>query len=220
MLFPSFADVDWTQTAAYSLGNVGQIYINLAGREPSGSVQAGTDYERLRDDIMLRLGRLRDPVTGEQVVEAVYRREEIYSGDQLDYAPDIVFMPRRLEYFGFGEYEFGSNQIIEPMKRGISGTHRMNGIFLAYGENIRSGVVLEKAHLTDLAPTILYMMGLQAPVHMDGRVLREIFRDAFQPAPIQPQNQWQGDPANDGQALTEKEKEILTRRLRDLGYVG
>jgi predicted AlkP superfamily phosphohydrolase/phosphomutase len=220
MLFPSFADVDWTQTAAYSLGNVGQIYINLAGREPSGSVQAGTAYEQLRDDIMQRLGRLCDPVTGEQVVETVYRREEIYRGDQLDYAPDIVFMPRRLEYFGFGEYEFGSNQIIEPMKRGISGTHRMNGIFLAYGENIRPGVILEKAHLADLAPTILYMMGLQVPVHMDGRVLREIFRDAFQPALIQPQNQWQGDPANDGQALTEKEKEILTRRLRDLGYVG
>jgi predicted AlkP superfamily phosphohydrolase/phosphomutase len=220
MLFPSFADVDWTQTAAYSLGNVGQIYINLAGREPYGSVQPGAAYERLRDNIMQRLRQLCDPVTGEQVVEAVYRREELYSGDQLDYAPDIVFMPRRLEYFGFGEYEFGSNQIIEPMKRGISGTHRMNGIFLAYGGNIRPGVIVEKAHITDLAPTILYMMGLQVPVHMDGRVLQEIFHEAFQPALSQPQDQWQGGPANVGPALTEKEKEILARRLRDLGYVG
>jgi predicted AlkP superfamily phosphohydrolase/phosphomutase len=219
-LFPSFADVDWAKTTAYSLGNVGQIYINLAGREPAGSVPAGAAYENLRDEIMQRLRQLCDPVTGEQVVEAVYRREEIYSGDQVTYAPDILFMPRRLEYFGFGEYEFGTNQIIEPMKRGISGTHRMNGIFLAFGENIRPGVILEKAHITDLAPTVMYMMGLQVPSHMDGRVLQEIFRDGFQPALSQSQSQWQGGPASDGQALTEKEKEILTSRLRDLGYVG
>ena len=220
LLFPSFADVDWTQTAAYSLGNVGQIYINVAGREPAGSVQPGAAYERVRDQIMQRLGQLCDPLTGERVVEAVYRREEIYHGDEVDHAPDIVFMPRRLEYFGFGEYEFGSNKIIEPMKRGISGTHRMNGIFVAFGEHIRPGAIVEKAHITDLAPTILHMMGLQVPAHMDGRVLQEIFQEAFQPVPSQPQSQWQSGPANDSQALTEKEKEILTRRLRDLGYVG
>jgi len=218
--FLSFADVDWTQTAAYSLGNVGQIYINLAGREPDGSVQPGAAYEQVRDDIMQRLGELCDPVTGEQVVEAVYRREEIYSGDQVDFAPDIVFMPRRLEYFGFGEYEFGSNHIIEPMKRGISGTHRMNGIFLAYGENIRRGIIVEKAHITDLAPTILNIMGVEVPVHMDGRVLQEIFRDDFQSVSTQSQNQWQSNPTDNIQELTEKEKEILARRFRDLGYVG
>jgi predicted AlkP superfamily phosphohydrolase/phosphomutase len=219
-LFLSFEDVDWSRTTAYSLGNVGQIYINLAGREPEGKVQAGVDYFRLRDDIMERLAQLRDPATAELVVETIYRREEIYSGDQLEHAPDIVFMPRRLEYFGFGEYEFGSNQIIEPMKRGISGTHRMNGIFLAYGDNIRPGITLEKAHLIDLAPTILYMMGLQPPAHMDGRVLREIFHDSFQPALDQLPNKSQNDFTNNGQGLTEEEKEIVSERLRDLGYVG
>jgi predicted AlkP superfamily phosphohydrolase/phosphomutase len=219
-LFLSFEDVDWSRTTAYSLGNVGQIYINLAGREPEGKVQAGVDYIRLRGDIMQRLAQLRDPVTAELVVETIYRREEIYSGDQLEHAPDIVFMPRRLEYFGFGEYEFGSNQIIEPMKRGISGTHRMNGIFLAYGDNIRPGITLEKAHLTDLAPTILYMMGLQPPAHMDGRVLREIFHNSFQPALDQLPNKPQNDFTNNGQGLTEEEKEIVSERLRDLGYVG
>ncbi len=218
--FLSFADVDWSQTVAYSLGNVGQIYINLAGREPAGSVQPGAEYERVRDTIMQRLQQLCDPATGEPVVEAVYRREEVYAGAQLDYAPDIVFMPRRLEYFGFGEYEFGSNQIIEPMKRGISGTHRMNGIFLAYGENIRPGSTVENARITDLAPTILYTMGLPVPAHMDGRVLREIFQEAFQPEVLPMDSTWQGETTGDSRTLTEQEKEMLTRLMRDLGYVG
>ncbi len=228
-LFLSFADIDWANTAAYSLGNVGQIYLNVAGREPFGSVQPGAEYDRLRQEMMDRLGQLTDPVTGEAVVEAVYRREEVYSGEQLEHAPDIVFMPRRLEYFGFGEYEFGSNQIVEPMKRGISGTHRMNGIFLAYGDNIRPGATPDKAHITDLAPTILYMMGLKPPDHMDGRVLQEIFQETFQPALSRPLNEWQGDYYGNGNGsngdgfgdgLTEEEKEIVAERLRDLGYVG
>ena len=136
----------------------------------------------MRNQIIDKLWQLRDPETGEQVVEAIYRREEIYQGKQLDFAPDIVFMPRRLEYFGFGEYEFGSHRIIEPMKRGISGTHRMNGIFIAYGADIQPGARLENSHLVDLAPTILHILGVDVPEHVDGRILHEIFQASFQPA--------------------------------------
>jgi predicted AlkP superfamily phosphohydrolase/phosphomutase len=168
-LFLSFADVDWDRTQCYSLGNVGQIYVNVAGREPAGCVQPGAEYEQVRDQVIDRLWQLSDPVTGEKIVEAIYRREEIYSGPELDKAPDIVFIPARLEYFGFGEYEFGSHRIVEAMRRGISGTHRMNGIFLAYGPDIRPGIEVEGAQITDLAPTILHLMGEPVPVHMDGR---------------------------------------------------
>ncbi len=132
-LFLSFEDIDWQRTQAYSLGNVGQIYLNVAGREPYGCVRPGDEYQRVREEIIARLQTLRDPQTNELVAETIYRREEIYQGDYLEKAPDIVFLPRRLEYFGFGEYEFGSHKIIESMRRGISGTHRMNGIFMAYG---------------------------------------------------------------------------------------
>lgn len=220
-LFLSFEDVDWPATTAYSLGNVGQICLNVAGREPYGCVQPGTVYNQMQDHIMSRLLELRDPETGEQVIEAVYRRQDIYSGDQLDYAPDILFLPRRLEYFGFGEYEFGSHKVIEAMKRGISGTHRMHGVFLAYGAAIRPGVEVQEAQIVDLAPTILYMLGRPIPEYMDGRVLQEIMADDFQPAqPTAPGHYWD-EPFNHNQAeLTEEEIQILTDRLRDLGYVG
>lgn len=230
-LFLSFADVDWRHTVAYSLGNVGQIYLNVAGREPMGCVAPGLAYEQVRQEIVERLYTLRDPETGEQVVETIYRREEIYSGDQLEQAPDIVFLPRRLEYFGFGEYEFGSHRIIEAMQRGISGTHRMNGIFLAYGAAVQPGVVvgngtlsngtLPDAQIVDLAPSILHLMGLPVPAHMDGRVLEEIFAPGFQPA-LAPEQlvPWQHIANGADSGLTEAEKQILSERLRNLGYVG
>jgi len=220
-LFLSFEDVDWRQTVAYSLGNVGQIYINVAGREPLGCVQPGAAYEQVRDHVIARLLKLCDPETGEHVVEAVYRREEIYSGDQLEHAPDIVFIPRRLEYSGFGEYEFGSHKVIEAMKWGISGTHRMDGIFLAYGLAVQPGVVVKDAQIVDLAPTILHVMGVPVPEHMDGRVLQEILPDAFQPAqPSAQRYHWQSPSSDHGEGLTEEEAQIITERLRRLGYVG
>jgi predicted AlkP superfamily phosphohydrolase/phosphomutase len=223
-LFLSFSDIDWSQTQAYSLGNVGQIYLNVTGREPQGCVTPGVEYERVRGEIMERLWTLTDPQTGEQVVEAVYPREEIYQGPALEHAPDIVFIPTRLEYFGFGEYEFGSHQIIEPMKRGISGTHRLNGIFLAYGKDIRPGQEISGAHITDLAPTILHLLGEPVPVHMDGQVLSAAFAGASRPVQRVELADWATDRTGDGPAggemLSAEERQVLTERLRDLGYVG
>ena len=219
-LFLAFADIDWSKTAAYSLGNVGQIYLNVEGREPFGCIPPGAVYEQTRRDIMDRLITLRDPETNESVVEAVYRREDLYSGDQLHHAPDILFMPRRLEYFGFGEYEFGSHRIIEPMKRGISGTHRMDGIFMAYGTTVQPNLALSSAHITDLAPTILHSLGAPIPEHIDGRILTEIFTPTFQPTPATAQP-WQSDDDNSRNGhLTAAEKQTLSERLRSLGYVG
>ena len=219
-VFLSFADVDWSKTAVYSLGNVGQICLNVKGREPFGCVEPGAEYEAVRHAVIDRLWQLRDPETGEQVVEAVYKREEVYSGAALTHAPDIVFMPRRLEYFGFGEYEFGSHQIIEPMKRGISGTHRMNGIFTAYGAGIIPGKCIADATLLDLAPTILHLMGVEVPEHIDGRILHDIFETAFQPETVTAVTDLSLPNQENSSELTEEEADTLSARLRELGYVG
>jgi predicted AlkP superfamily phosphohydrolase/phosphomutase len=227
-LFLSFDDVDWPHTRAYSLGNVGQIFVNLRGREPQGCVEPGAEYEAVREEIVSRLGELRDPVTGEQVVEKIYRREEIYSGERVERAADILFIPTRMEYFGFGECEFGSNRVIEPMKRGISGTHRLNGMFLLWGEPIRSSTWLEGARIYDLAPTMLQLAGLPALQDMDGKVLVEALKPEYARALNQEDfgfadtgsdPSWKDD-GGDGSDMTDEDEALLRERLRGLGYVG
>lgn len=223
-LFLSFKDVDWQRTTAYALGNVGQIRLNVRGREPQGIVEPGEEYESTRDEIIAGLKGLRDPQTGELVVEAVYRREEIYWGHNVKGAADIVFIPTRMEYFGFGEYEFGSNEIIEAVERGISGTHRLNGMALLWGNGVVAGAHLQDAQILDLAPTILHLLGESVPQDMDGRVLTEALDPEYDEV------RWAKDPpstdaafppstAADG-SLTGEDAEILTERLRGLGYVG
>lgn len=55
------------------------------------------------------------------------------------------------------------------------------GIFFAYGPNINQNHEI-KARIYGIAPTILHMFGLPVPDDMDGRVLKEIFREGSEPA--------------------------------------
>jgi arylsulfatase A-like enzyme len=109
------------------------------------------------------------------------------------------------------------------MRRGISGTHRMEGIFLAYGRRVAPGVRVEGADLTDLAPTILHLMGETVPTHMDGRVLHETIATDAAAATSGPSAGWEAEAEKDPSAepaFTEEEEEVLAERLRNLGYVG
>jgi hypothetical protein len=111
------------------------------------------------------------------------------------------------------------------MRRGISGTHRMNGIFMAYGASIQPGAVVENASLYDLAPTILHLMG-ELAAQMDGRVLAEVLAPAgsrtLQPARAGSASNTDGQEGGStpGETLSAEDKKILADRLRSLGYVG
>lgn len=218
-LFLSFDNVDWSQTQAYSLGNYGQIYINLKGREPFGIVSPGAEYEKIIKSIMDRLSSLRDSKTGKQISGRIYRREEIYHGPFLEEAPDLVFMPDDLRINGFGLYQFSSNTWLEhTFDR--SGGHRMDGILMLYGPGVRQGTFLSDAHITDLAPTILATMGIPVPNDMDGKVLSPAFRDDF--FKKRPIHYIEALPVSNRDRLefSLEEEEDIKERLRELGYMA
>ena len=157
-LFLSLNDVDWARTVAYAPGSLGQIRLNLAGREPAGVVRPES-YERVRDEIMARLGDLRDPETGAPVVETTRRREEVYVGPELAGAADILFTTRDGVYGGFGGYAFGAREVIRPIGRGVSAAPRPDGMYLAWGPGVDPAGRLPAMSITDLAPALLRLAG-------------------------------------------------------------
>ena len=212
--FLSFGDVDWSRTRAYSIGYIGEVHINLRGREPQGIVEPGDDYERTRDQVIADLRALKLP-DGQPLVEYIWKKEEIYRGAHLAEAPDILFLPRNLETIAFGDFEFGSNKIVEP-SYGVSSSHRMNGIFIASGAGVKQAGEFSGAQLIDLAPTILHLMGLPVPTDMDGRVLTEALADARK---IEYGGSSAGAaPATEG--YSEEEEQQVIERLQDLGYIS
>lgn len=212
--FLSFADVDWSRTTAYSIGYIGEVHINLKGREPQGIVNPGEEYERVRDDVINSLRELKLP-DGTPLIEHIWKKEEIYRGAHLAEAPDILFLPRNLETIAFGDFEFGSNRVIEK-SFGVSSSHRMNGIFVASGDGVKNVGEFAGAQLTDLAPTILHLMGLSVPTDMDGRVLTEAIEDS---RAVEYGGTSEGSATTRDGYSEEEEKEVI-ERLADLGYIS
>ncbi len=164
----SLKNVDWPKTRAYAI--TGMISVNLKGREPEGIIEPGEEYERVRDEISAKLQKLADPKTGEPLGVRVFRREEIYHGEYLSLAPDILF-----QIDSYPEAKTATENS-EWHKPSWSGWHTRQGIFMACGDNIkRSGGRLPDLKIYDITPTVLHMFTLPIPTDLDGRVLSEIF---------------------------------------------
>jgi predicted AlkP superfamily phosphohydrolase/phosphomutase len=169
----SLADIDWEKTRVFSSGNYGQFFINCKGREPLGCVPE-EDRSTLVDELVAGLKDFRDPTTGKVIFDLIYKREEIYSGRFEGLAPDLVFLDGSMNYMAHRVFEFGSRKMIAPDPI-YSGSHHMQGIFVAHGPDIARGQRLDGLQILDLAPTVLHMMGVPVPSLMDGRVIVEAY---------------------------------------------
>lgn len=217
-VFLSFNDVDWARTQAFSVGNFGQVYLNVQGKRPLGPVSPA-DYEKLRDEIAQAALKLVDPVDG-QVVHQVYKREEVFQGVSAERLPDLVLHTDRAKFVSFGHADFGSNKITEP-STGQTGHHHMVGVVGLKGPGIKAGLKMEEASLMDLAPTILHYMGLPVPDHMDGQVLTQAFADDFNasnPVKYVESDLTGGD--HDDLVYGAEEEALVMEKLRGMGYVA
>ena len=226
ILFSSLLDL--RKTKAYSLGSYGNIYINLKDREPEGIVNEGKEYEALRDSIASRLMELKDPVSKEKVVKKVFKREDIYKGSFVSRAPDLIVHWSDAGYhsvqrFGKSEDSVFSNRLdFHLTKLRFTGCHRLEGIFAIKGNGIKVSTTLRGAKIIDIAPTVLYLMGLPIPKDMDGRILK----DAFLPQYLteNPIRFEETSEENEGTDTTfggysKEESEKIAERLKNLGYI-
>lgn len=215
--FLSFHNVDWERTRAFSMGNYGQIYVNLRGREPFGSVEP-RDFDKVRADIVAALDRLTDPQTGEKVVARIYETQEIFWGPFVKDAPDVAFLLAE-NYKALGTLEFASNRVIEPAF-GNSGDHRMDGMVGLLGKNVKPGSKIEGANIMDVAPTIFYLMGLPIPEDLDGHVMTAPLADQLLATSAIVQSEAVGSRDQVEPDYTDEEAEEVKERLRALGYLG
>ena len=165
-------NVDWSKTRAYALA-LGQIYVNMKGREARGIVPPGKPYEAVRDELVKKFGALRDPDTGEQVVRKVYTKDELYRGPYFDEAPDLVVGFER-GYRVSWQTSLGGipHEIIEPNERRWSADHCSVDPDLVPGVLFSSRPMdATSPNIVDIAPSVLKRLGIAAPASMDGRDL-------------------------------------------------
>ena len=216
-LFLSYEDIDWDKTKAFAFGGFGQIYLNVNREGGMGQSPLSDRYENIREMIIRRLQEIEVPGEG-PFIEALYRREDLYFGPNSSSLPDIIFMPRP-GYLDPGDFEFFSNKIFDEGV-GSSGSHRQNGLFLIRGEMVKIGGALREIKIHDLAPTILYLMGLPVPTDMDGRVLLEAMKEEWvEKHPVQYTTPG-GESQLPGLIYSQDEEKEIRERLKGLGYLG
>ncbi len=167
-----FPNVDWSKTKAYALG-LGQIYINLKGRERDGFVEPGDEYRKLVDEIRSAIVQYRDPDTDEPVVENAYFRDDIYQGGETDHAGDIL-VSFHSGYRTSWQTALGAvpeNILVANLKK-WSGDHCASDIsetsgFVVSNRRLRE----EDPSIMDVAPTLYRLFGVEIPAEVDGKPL-------------------------------------------------
>ena len=167
-------NVDWKRTKAYALG-LGDVYLNVKGREAQGIVEPGAEYDRIRDRLQADLEAWVDPETGDHPVRRAHKREEIYNGFDPDLIPDLL-LGNNPKYRVSWQTSLGGipPQLMQVNNRKWSGDHCSldaeitKGIFFS---NRR--YVVDRPTVMDFFPTVMRFFGIPLPEGLDGRALRE-----------------------------------------------
>ncbi|MGH2933645.1 MAG: alkaline phosphatase family protein, partial [Gaiellaceae bacterium] len=166
---PRDVGIDWSHTTAWGEGGYyARVFLNVEGREPEGTVPAA-DYEAVRDDLARRLEAIPGD-DGRPLATRAYRPEELYDSVQ-GVAPDLIVIFGDLLWRSVGT--IGGDEGVHTFENDTGpddANHAQDGLWIAAGAGV-SARGTRDAHLLDVAPTVLELLGLAMPEDMRGRSL-------------------------------------------------
>lgn len=201
--------IDWPGTMAFSIGYLGQIYVNDDGRFTNGAVPA--DYrEAVRDELAAELTGLEHPETGEVLFERATPTGEFHYVDDGVLAPDLMVEPAdwRVSLYG----DFGSPWV-QPVTDRLA-DHDPEGVLVAAGESFAAGSL--DASVVDVAPTLLTLHDLPLVSRMQGSPLVDAI-PGIDPAALDTVDASDLD-GHDTRTRT-GDAERVEEHLEDLGYL-
>ncbi|MBW2086240.1 MAG: alkaline phosphatase family protein, partial [Deltaproteobacteria bacterium] len=144
------------------------VYVNLKGRNPGGIVEP-EDYEEVQQQIIDALLTYVDPETGKRPVAlALTKKDARIIGLYGDNIGDVVYAIN--PWFG------GQHGPILPT--GEWGVGSLKGLLCLHGPGIKKGDRLQRtAWITDLVPTLCYIMNWPLPEQAEGAVLYQTFEN-------------------------------------------
>lgn len=152
---------------------LGQVYFNLRGREARGIVSPGAEARELADELRARLLTMQDPEDGSRIVRAVYKRDDIYTGEFLGNAAELQVGMEDGYRVSWQTTLGGSPQgIVYPNTKKWSGDHGGCDFATTAGVLVSSKAISKAdPSIMDIAPTVLKYFGVTIPSTMDGKPL-------------------------------------------------
>ena len=161
--------VDWSRTVAWGEGGYyARVFLNVEGREPEGIVEP-SEYESVRDDLARRLAAIPDDA-GNPISTSVYKPEALYQ-EVNGVAPDLIVVFGDLLWRSVGT--IGGDEGIQTLENDTGpddANHAQDGLYVVAGPGIDARGRAD-AHLLDIAPTVLELLGIEEPEGMRGKSL-------------------------------------------------
>jgi predicted AlkP superfamily phosphohydrolase/phosphomutase len=228
---PFMDDLVWEKTRAFCApGGYGVgLYISREGDFPHGIVPAGAEYFKIRDEIRAGFESMQI-ADGVPLFRKVIPREEALWGSEVRFAPDLFLLWREDPLLRKNNYTLTNGIKLDPPEKkpgsGLTwcGTHKIEGLFGIFGENVLHGNTLTKTpSLNDLLPTIHLLCDLPVPSDIDGNVISEAFDPEFLK-----RNKLKIGPPGDGAKKdsgrkpmkSREESEKMVELLEGLGYLN
>jgi predicted AlkP superfamily phosphohydrolase/phosphomutase len=168
-----FYEIDWDKTTAYCpTPSSNGIFISPAASEGKGV--PAERYESFRRELADKLRQFTDPASGEPVVKQIWTREEAFAGALMRSAPDLTLSLR-----DGGLVSILPSEVLIKPRTETTGAHRANGVFVATGPGIRSGVSLPPLSILDICPLLLYTLSLPIPQDLEGRLPEGLFEPEY-----------------------------------------
>jgi predicted AlkP superfamily phosphohydrolase/phosphomutase len=165
----SKAKIDWSRTKAWGDGGYyARIFLNVAGREPQGTI-AKHNYEKVRDELIAGLKSIPDE-KGNAIGTIVFRPEDLYRHVR-GVPPDLIVYFGGLYWRSVGTIGGGKIHTFENDTGPDGANHAENGIFLLRPARGGESERVEGLQIADVAPTILRLFGLPIPGDMEGKPL-------------------------------------------------
>ena len=209
--------INWGKTKVYA-GDIFEegIYLNVEGREKHGVVKQGTEYNELRDKVIEELKELKYPGTEEKMFSKLIKREDIYNGDFVNDAPDILVELEGHDSLITNNLPAISKHFVKKPRNPAEGSHRPDGIFMASGSTINDGLKDASFKIEDMTPTILHAMGEPTFSDLDGSAILSIFKEKIDQKVVDPLDY---NVQSDDSGYTDEETREIEDRLRQLGYI-
>ncbi len=169
------SSVDWSKSRVYCIPNSNEGYfrVNLRGREPTGFVAAGAEYEDILGRLQAELAGLREPRTGQVAAERTTLIDGTYSGVRRPDLPDAVIswnldakVVDSVDTAGCGRISGQPGYATSPF---YTGNHRPTAFALTRAPDWSQALDAGKPHVIDIAPTVLSLLGVDAPKRYEGR---------------------------------------------------
>jgi predicted AlkP superfamily phosphohydrolase/phosphomutase len=164
------ADIDWDKTTAWGLGGYyGRLFLNVKGREKQGLIEP-ENYEKVRNEIIEKLAAITDE-KGNNIGTRTYKPQDVYSGPNIDQAPDLIVFFGDLFWRSTGTIGHDSIHSFETEVGPDDAVHAQYGIFILWDPKEKRGRKLEDLEIYDVTPTVLTVMGIDIPEDMEGKVI-------------------------------------------------